>query len=75
MTRQPKNPSEDFNVGYEAGWAGHARQRDAEHAIEVAKLEAELTLLRARLKQETARAEAAEKRAEVTERKVSRAAK
>jgi hypothetical protein len=65
MTRRPKNPSDDFNIGYEVGWTGRARQRDIEHD----KLKALTALLEARLKQATARAEAAEKKLAKTESK------
>lgn len=58
MARRPKNPSDDFQVGYEVGWTGRARQRD----IEFDKLKALTALLEARLAQATARAEAAEKK-------------
>ncbi len=58
MTRRPRNPSEDFSAGYEAGRAARLR----EHAIELDKLKALTALLEARLAQATARAEAAEKR-------------
>jgi hypothetical protein len=58
MTRRPRNPSEDFSAGYEAGRAARLR----EHAIELDKLKALTALLEARLAQATVRAEAAEKR-------------
>jgi hypothetical protein len=58
MTRRPRNPSEDFSAGYEAGRAARLR----EHAIELDKLKALTALLEARLAQATARAEAAEKK-------------
>ena len=57
MTRRPRNPSEDFSAGYEAG-----RRRVPEHAIELDKLKALTALLEARFAQAAARAEAAEKR-------------
>jgi hypothetical protein len=58
MARRPKNPSDDFSAGYEAGRAGRVR----EHAIELDKLKALTALLEARLNQAIARAEAAEKK-------------
>ena len=58
MTRRPRNPSEDFSAGYEAGRAAKFR----EHAIELDKLKALTALLEARFAQAAARAEAAEKR-------------
>ena len=58
MVRRPRNPSEDFSAGYEAGRAAKFR----EHAIELDKLKALTALLEARLAQATARAEAAEKK-------------
>ena len=58
MVRRPKTPSEDFNVGYEVGWTGRAKQRD----IEFDKLKALAALLEVRCSQAAVRAEAAEKR-------------
>jgi hypothetical protein len=58
MVRRPKTPSEDFNVGYEVGWTGRAKQRD----IEFDKLKALAALLEVRCSQAVTRAEAAEKK-------------
>jgi hypothetical protein len=58
VTRRPRNPSEDFSAGYEAGRAARLR----EHAIETDKFKALSALLEARLAQATTRAEAAEKK-------------
>jgi hypothetical protein len=56
--RRPKNPSDDFNAGYEAGRAAGARQ----HEIELDRLRANIMLLEARHAEAIERAEAAEKK-------------
>jgi hypothetical protein len=53
--RRPKNPSDDFNAGYEAGRAAGARQ----HEIELDRLRANIMLLEARLAEAIKHAEVA----------------
>jgi hypothetical protein len=55
MTKRPRKKSDDFEIGYQAGWVGRAKQKD----IETAKLKANIAALENRLaKAEKALAEA-----------------
>jgi hypothetical protein len=55
MTKRPRERSDDFEIGYQAGWVGRAKQKD----IETAKLKAIIAALENRLaKAEKALAEA-----------------
>jgi hypothetical protein len=75
MTKGKRTPSEDFELGYQAGWAGHAKDQAKTKEIAADKLDAEVRLLRARLDEATKAREAAEKALMLAEKKLARATK
>lgn len=75
MTRGKRTPSEDFDLGYQAGWAGRGKHFDAQTGVEIDRLDAKTAMLEARLDEATKAKTAAEKALAAAEKKLAKAAK
>jgi hypothetical protein len=73
MSRRRKTSSEEFNIGYETGWAHRGREEAVKRDNMQERLKAALVIMEAEMKKLKERAEAAERAQAKAEKALERA--